>query len=113
MDCIFCKIASGEIKANVVYRDDRVTAFRDIQPQAPTHILIIPNRHVRGVGDMDPADAGAMADLAIAARTVAAQEGIATSGFRLILNSGPDANQTVDHLHLHLIGGRAMTWPPG
>ncbi|HEX9016661.1 MAG TPA: histidine triad nucleotide-binding protein [Chloroflexota bacterium] len=113
MDCIFCKIASGEIKGNVVFRNDRVTAFRDLNPQAPIHILIIPNEHVPGVGDMSPEQAAAVADLVRAARGIAEQEGIAESGFRLVFNSGPDANQTVDHLHMHLIGGRAMQWPPG
>ncbi len=112
-DCLFCKIASGEIKANVVYRNERVTAFRDISPQAPTHILVIPNEHIPGVGDMMPEQAAAMADLARAAVAIARQEGIGKSGFRLVLNSGPDANQTVDHLHMHLLGGRAMQWPPG
>lgn len=113
MDCIFCKIASGEIKGNVVYRDDKVTAFRDLNPQAPIHVLIIPNDHVPGVSEMSLEQAAVMADLARAAREVAEQEGIARSGFRLVFNSGPDANQTVDHLHMHLIGGRAMQWPPG
>ncbi len=113
MDCIFCKIASGEIKGNVVYRDGTVTAFRDLNPQAPIHVLIIPNEHVPGVGEMSIEQASVMADLARAAREVAEQEGIARSGFRLVLNSGPDANQTVDHLHMHLIGGRSMQWPPG
>ncbi len=112
-NCIFCKIVAGEIKANVIYRDERTTVFKDINPQAPTHVLVIPNEHVRGVGDMEPEKAGAVADLIRAARAVAKQEGIAESGFRLVFNSGPDASQTVDHLHLHLIGGRKMTWPPG
>ncbi len=113
MDCIFCKIASGEIKGNIVYQDDKVTVFRDLNPQAPTHVLIIPNQHVPGVGDMSPEQAEVMADLTRAAIAVAQQEGIAGTGFRLVLNSGRDANQTVDHLHMHLLGGRSMTWPPG
>jgi len=113
MDCIFCKIASGEIKSDIVYHDDRITAFRDINPQAPTHILIIPNEHVPGVGDMKPEQAGMMSELTRAAAAIAEQEGIGKSGFRLVVNSGPDANQTVDHLHMHLLGGRAMKWPPG
>ncbi len=113
MDCIFCKIASGEIKGNIVYQDDKVTVFRDLNPQAPTHVLIIPNQHIRGVGDLEPGQEAVMADLTRAAVKVAQQEGIAKTGFRLVLNSGPDANQTVDHIHMHLIGGRSMTWPPG
>lgn len=113
MDCIFCKIASGEIKGNIVFQDDRVTVFRDLNPQAPTHVLIIPNQHVPGVGDMSPDQAAVMADLTRAAQVVAKQEGIDKTGFRLVLNSGRDANQTVDHLHMHLIGGRSMQWPPG
>ena len=113
MDCLFCKIASGEIKGNIVYQDDRVTAFRDINPQAPTHILIIPNDHVPSVAEMGPEQPSLVGELALTAAMLAEREGIDKSGFRLVLNSGPDGGQTVDHLHMHLLGGRPMKWPPG
>ncbi len=108
-DCIFCKIASGEIKGNVVYQDEQVTAFRDLNPVAPTHVLVIPNKHVASVTELD--DAPLTLALLQAARRVADQEGLA-NGWRLITNVGPDSGQTVFHLHWHLVGGQKMGWPP-
>ena len=112
-DCLFCRIASGEIPSDSVFDRGDVFAFRDINPQAPTHILVIPKTHVRDIADLGP-DAGPMlAELLAAANELARAEGIAESGYRVVANVGPDAGQTVFHLHLHLLGGRAMAWPPG
>ena len=111
--CIFCKIVSGEIKGDVVYRDEHVTAFRDLHPVAPTHILIVPNKHIDSVGTLEDADAKLAGQLLLTARKLAEDEGIAESGYRLILNTGPDGGQTVFHLHIHLIGGQAMKHPMG
>jgi len=113
LDCLFCKLIAGEIPANVVYQDDQVFAFRDINPQAPTHILIIPKRHIPGVLSIAEVDAGVIEHIFQVAAELAKQEGIADSGFRLVANSGPDAGQTVFHLHFHLLGGRTLGWPPG
>jgi histidine triad (HIT) family protein len=109
-DCIFCKMAAGEIKGNVVYQDEHVTAFRDLNPQAPTHVLIIPNRHVATIGELDDVDLSFR--LLQAAGQVARDEKL-ENGWRLVTNVGPDAGQTVFHLHWHLLGGRRMAWPPG
>ena len=108
-DCIFCKIASGEIKGNLVYQDDTVTAFRDLNPQAPTHVLVIPNTHIADVSEL--ADADLSLKLMRACRKVAEVEGL-SHGWRLITNVGPDSGQTVFHLHWHVLGGRKMGWPP-
>jgi histidine triad (HIT) family protein len=112
-DCIFCRIVAGGIPADVVYRDDDVTAFRDIQPQAPVHVLVIPNRHVASTNELADADAALAGKLLLAAGAVARREGIADSGYRVAINTGRDGNQTVPHLHLHVLGGRALGWPPG
>ena len=113
LDCLFCKLIAGEIPANVVYLEDQVFAFRDINPQAPTHILIIPKRHIPGVLSVTREDAEVLEHIFQVAAELAKQEGIADSGFRLVVNSGPDAGQTVHHLHFHLLGGRLLGWPPG
>ena len=110
-DCLFCKMASGEIKPDVVYEDDRVLAFRDIHPQAPSHVLIIPKCHVAGLNDLQ--DAGLGGHLLNTAAEVAKQQGFAESGYRTVINCNDDGGQTVHHLHLHLLGGRRMHWPPG
>ena len=112
-DCIFCKIVSNEAKATVVYRDEQVTAFRDIHPVAPTHILIVPNKHVESVGTLEPQDEPLIGHLFSVARRLAEEEGIAKSGFRLITNTGANGGQTVFHLHVHLIGGQRMRFPMG
>ncbi|MEW5883513.1 MAG: histidine triad nucleotide-binding protein [Armatimonadota bacterium] len=111
MDCIFCKIAAGEIPCDKVMETDSWLAFRDINPQAPTHVLVIPKKHVPGVqAATEDDDLGA---LLLAAKEIARIEGVDRTGYRLVINSGQQGGQTVDHLHLHVLGGRQMTWPPG
>jgi histidine triad (HIT) family protein len=114
MDCLFCKIASGAIPAKKVFEDDQALAFRDISPQAPVHILVIPRKHVASLAALGPADEGQalLGHLFSLANQIARQENL-DGGYRVVVNTGPDGGQTVDHLHLHLLGGRAMHWPPG
>jgi len=112
-DCIFCKIASGEMESDIVHQSDEIVAFRDINPQAPTHILIIPTKHVATVNDLQPDDEALIGKLVATARDLAKKEGISEDGYRLVMNCNAGAGQTVFHIHLHLIGGRAMRWPPG
>lgn len=112
-DCVFCRIAREEIPADVVHSDDRVVAFRDVNPQAPTHILVIPRDHVPSVAHLDADDGGLAGELLLAAATVARDEGLENQGYRLVVNTGSRGGQTVDHIHVHLLGGRRMTWPPG
>ena len=112
-DCIFCKIARGEIPAQVVHKTDLVTAFRDLDPQAPVHVLVIPNQHVGSAAEIGPGNGALMAALVVAANAVAAQEGIAETGYRLVFNVGEDGGMSVPHLHLHVLGGRRLSWPPG
>lgn len=112
-DCIFCKIIAGEIPATIVYRDEQATAFRDINPAAPIHILIIPNKHIDSVNMMTVDDEPLIGHLFTTAKVLAAQEGIANGGFRLIMNTNADAGQTVFHIHLHLLGGSRMKNPMG
>jgi histidine triad (HIT) family protein len=111
--CIFCKIVSGEAKSTVVYRDDQVTAFRDIHPVAPTHILIVPIKHIESVNTLESEDEPLIGHLFTVARQLANEEGISKGGYRLIANTGVDGGQTVPHLHLHLIGGQRMRYPMG
>ncbi len=111
--CLFCKIAAREIPSEIVRESDRLVAFRDTNPQAPTHILIIPKEHVRSIADIDDGHGDLLADVAQAAVQLAHAEGISDSGWRLVTNVGPDAGQSVFHLHFHLLGGRVMGWPPG
>lgn len=113
MNCIFCRIASGEIESNTVYQDDQVVAFRDLNPQAPTHILVIPREHIGGPGDIDQTKEQIAGHLIAVASKIAQQEGIANEGYRLVLNQGTHGGQSVLHMHVHLLGGRQMTWPPG
>ncbi|MBC7287489.1 MAG: histidine triad nucleotide-binding protein [Armatimonadetes bacterium] len=112
-DCIFCRIVRGEIPADIVYRDEDVVAFRDINPQAPVHILVVPVRHIPELNETSDDDAVLLGKLLLTAVKIAGQEGIGGSGYRLVVNQGRDAGQSVDHLHVHLLGGRAMAWPPG
>src|SRR5215208_903098 len=111
--CIFCKIVSNETKATVVYRDEQVTAFRDIHPVAPTHILIVPNKHIDSVDTLDPEDEQLMGHIFTVARELATDEGISNGGYRMITNTGAHGGQTVFHLHVHLIGGQRMRYPMG
>ena len=113
MNCVFCRIATGQARADVLYQDELVTAFRDVRPQAPTHILIIPNEHIESIADIQPHHGRLLGHMFTVANRLAAEEGIAQSGYRLITNKGNDGGQSVYHLHLHLLGGRRMTWPPG
>lgn len=111
-DCIFCRIADGEMKADIVREDQHTVAFRDINPQAPTHVLVVPRRHVAAVDALEPGDAELVGRLFLAARDIAADERL-DGGYRMVLNNGPDAGQTVHHIHLHVLGGRDLHWPPG
>lgn len=112
-NCIFCKIAAGEIPADKVYEDDTVVAFRDLNPQAPVHILVIPRKHIATLNDLTPADEAIIGRLYGAAREIAAAEGFAESGYRTVINCNEAGGQTVFHIHLHLLAGRMMHWPPG
>ncbi len=112
-DCLFCKIAGGEIKANCVYENDSVVAFRDINPQAPTHVLVIPRQHVATLNDLTAETGALVSEMFLAAKHIAAQDGIAQSGYRTVMNCNRDAGQSVFHIHLHVLGGRSMDWPPG
>lgn len=110
-DCLFCKIAAGEIPATIVREDGEFVAFRDINPQAPTHVLVIPRRHLSSLNALD--DEGLGGRLLLMAKSVAEDDGLADPGYRVVLNTNADGGQTVDHLHAHVLGGRAMRWPPG
>jgi histidine triad (HIT) family protein len=112
-DCLFCKIGRGEVPANRLMENDDVVAFRDINPQAPVHILIIPREHIRSLGELDESQVHLVGKLHLAARELAKRAGLENQGWRIVTNVGADAGQTVQHLHLHLLGGRTMHWPPG
>jgi histidine triad (HIT) family protein len=114
-DCLFCSIVAGEVPADIVRTDELTVAFRDINPNAPVHVLVVPKRHIVNAADVDESHADEMAALLIAARKVAEAEGIAGEdrGYRLVFNVGPDALNSVPHLHLHVLGGRTFGWPPG
>jgi histidine triad (HIT) family protein len=112
-DCLFCKMVNGQIKPAVVYEDDDVLAFRDVNPQAPTHVLIIPKLHISTVNDLDEGNAHLVGRMILAAKQVATDAGIAERGYRTVLNCNPEAGQSVYHIHLHVLGGRPMRWPPG
>lgn len=112
-DCLFCGIVAGTVPADVVARSRHGVAFRDISPQAPVHTLVVPARHIDDAAAVTPEDAEVLADLFVLAQQVAHQQGIADSGFRLVANVGADAMNSVGHLHIHLLGGRRMGWPPG
>jgi histidine triad (HIT) family protein len=112
-DCIFCRIVAGDVPADIVDRSDQAIAFRDLNPQAPVHVLVIPRRHIENAATVEHGDADVMADMVVMAGRVAQEQGIAERGYRLVFNVGEDATNTVPHLHLHVLGGRRMTWPPG
>jgi histidine triad (HIT) family protein len=111
--CIFCRIAEYDLAATIVHDDDAVIAFRDLHPKAPVHVLIIPKQHIASVNDVIPENDAVIGRLFVAARAIAEAEGVAKKGYRLVMNTGADAGQTVGHIHLHLLAGRPMTWPPG
>jgi histidine triad (HIT) family protein len=111
--CVFCKIVAGEIPGQIVYKDDLVTGFKDIHPAAPTHILIVPNIHIASTNDITEKDEALLGHMLLTAKKVAADQGISENGYRLIINTGKDANQLVQHLHLHLLGGHLMRHPMG
>ncbi len=112
MDCLFCKLIAGKIPSKKIYEDDRVFAFEDINPQAPTHVLVIPKQHIEGLNKASAEDAEILGHVQLAAANIARDRGI-ESGYRTVLNVGPGAGQSVFHIHLHLLGGRNLSWPPG
>lgn len=112
-DCLFCRIVSGDLDAEVVFESDRVTAFRDVNPQAPVHVLVVPKEHVATLNDLRPEHRELLSDLMLAATRIARDQGVHESGYRLVVNCQEGAGQSVFHLHLHLLGGRRMNWPPG
>ena len=112
-DNIFLKIIDKSIPAKIAYEDDQCLAFHDIKPQAPTHVLVIPKQHIADVNGVDASHASLMGHLFVVARAVAAKKGVSTSGYRVVMNTGDDAGQSVHHVHLHVLGGRQMEWPPG
>lgn len=113
MDCLFCKIIKGEIPSAKVYEDDKVYAFRDIEPQAPVHILIIPKAHIASANELTEVNASIVGHIFAVAAKIAKEEGIAEGGYRIVNNCGEDGGQTVKHLHFHMLGGRSLAWPPG
>jgi histidine triad (HIT) family protein len=112
-DCLFCKITDKALSAEIIYEDERTLAFWDINPAAPVHILVIPKKHIATINDLEDSDAGLVADMYMTAKRIARQEGLSENGYRLVMNCNADAGQTVFHIHLHLLGGRPMQWPPG
>ncbi|KTD34783.1 HIT family hydrolase [Legionella moravica] len=113
MNCLFCKIAKGEIPATVLFEDNEIIAFRDIRPQAPTHILIIPKKHIATINDTSDDDEQLLGKMVLKAKKLAESEGLSEVGYRLVFNINSGGGQEVYHIHLHLLGGRQMTWPPG
>lgn len=112
-DCLFCRIIEGEVPARFVHQDDDVVAFHDVNPRAPTHVLLLPRRHIASATDLTEADGPMLGRLFDVAARIAREAGIAEGGYRMVTNVGRDAGQTIDHLHFHLMGGRSFTWPPG
>lgn len=113
MTCIFCDIINKKISADIVFEDDEIIAFRDVAPQAPVHILIIPKKHISGLSEVKESEKELLGRICLSAAEIAEREKIDRSGYRLVVNSGPDAGQAVDHIHFHLLGGRTLGWPPG
>lgn len=112
-DCLFCRIVSGEIPSQKVYEDDLVTAFKDINPAAPVHILVVPKRHIASLAHVQESDGSLLGHLLVTLSQLAASQGLNERGYRLVVNAGDEGGQTVGHIHFHLLGGRRMTWPPG
>ena len=113
MSCLFCEIVAGRVPAKMAYKDDEIVAFHDVNPQGPTHVLVIPRRHIASLLDVTPKDDALIGSLVRRARDLAAEKGLDGRGFRLVFNCGEDAGYSVYHIHLHLLGGRALGWPPG
>ena len=113
MDCLFCKIIAGDIPSAKVYEDDKVYAFRDIGPQAPVHVLIVPKEHIASANELTEENASIVGHIFAVAAKIAKDEGIADGGYRIVNNCGQDGGQTVGHLHFHMLGGRSLAWPPG
>lgn len=113
LDCLFCKIIAGEIKGTIVYQDESVIALEDINPQAPMHLLVVPRRHISTLNDLSPGDDGLVGELTRRAAALAKERGYADRGYRTVFNCNADAGQTVFHIHLHVLSGRRLTWPPG
>jgi len=111
--CLFCEIVAGRVPATIAYQDDTILAFHDINPQGPTHVLVVPRRHITSLLDLTPADDALVGSLVRRARELAVEKGLDEGGFRLVFNCGEDAGYSVYHIHLHLVGGRKMGWPPG
>ncbi len=112
-DCLFCKIANKEIKSNIIFENDKLLAFSDINPQAPVHILIIPKKHIAGLNEIGAADKELLGEIQLAAKEIAEKNNISKDGYRIVANCGPNAGQAVDHIHYHVLGGRIFRWPPG
>lgn len=112
-DCLFCKMARGEIKPDIVHEDDDLIAFRDINPQAPVHVLVVPKRHIATLDELAPDDAALVGKLILTATEIARRQGFSEPGYRMVMNCNGDGGQTVFHIHLHLLAGRRMQWPPG
>jgi histidine triad (HIT) family protein len=111
-DCLFCKILAGDIPAEIVYESETAVAFRDVNPQAPTHVLVIPRKHIATINDIEDEDRALIGSLYMAAKSIAASEGIADGGYRAVMNCNESAGQSVFHIHLHVLGGKPMGWPP-
>jgi histidine triad (HIT) family protein len=112
-ECLFCRMVAGEIQPDMVYEDDEIMAFRDVNPQAPTHVLVIPKRHIATTNDLQPDDAELVGRMVLVAGKVAVDDGVDERGYRVLLNCNREAGQSVFHIHLHVLGGRPMGWPPG
>lgn len=113
MSCIFCKIVAGEIPADILYQDDDVMCFRDVAPQAPTHLLVIPKKHIGSIVELEQSDTEIAGKILVTATKMAVQDGVSESGYRVAMNCGDEGGQTVGHIHMHVLGGRQMGWPPG
>ncbi len=111
--CVFCKVAKGLVRADIVMQDEHMVAFKDIHPQAPVHVLVIPRQHLTALWEADETHSPLLGRMLVACNEVAQQLGVDQSGYRVVTNAGPDAGQSVDHLHFHVLGGRKLTWPPG
>ena len=112
-DCIFCKIANKQVPSTIVCEDEHAVAFRDLKPMASTHVLVVPKKHIKDLREAEPQDEQLLGHLLTMAAEVAKMDGVSESGFRVVINAGPDAGQSVDHLHVHVLGGRHLSWPPG